>query len=83
MISTKPLKSSPGFFLLPSPHQPDWRLRQLPAETQEDEAGEAESEVEILNRYHEAEAEANQPAAVRVECVEAGKVTSEGDEADL
>ena len=47
-----------------SPLQPDWRLRQPPAETQEDEAGEAEGEVEILDRYHEAEAEANQPAAV-------------------
>ena len=83
VISAEPLKCFSSSFLIPFPHQPNWRLGQPPAEEEEYEAGEAEGEVEILDRDDEADAEAEQPATVTVEGVEAGEMTSVGDQADL
>ena len=82
-MSSEPLKNFSSSFFISFPHQPDWRLGKPPAEEEEYEAGKAEAEVEILNRDHEAEAEAEQPATVTVEGVEAGQMTSVGDQADL
>ena len=83
VISAEPLKCFSSSFLIPFPHQPNWRLGQPPAEEEEHDAREAEGEVEILDRDHEANAETEQPAAVTVKGVEAGQVTSVGDQADL
>ena len=83
IVSANTLEICPSFLLLPSPYQPDRRLRQPPGEDQEDEGGDAGDEVEILDGDYEAETEADQLSCVYTARVEAVELISAGDGGDL
>ena len=81
--ASEPLECPPRLPLPAPPQQPRRGLGQPPAQHEEEEAGRGEGGVVELDGHREAQAEAEQPAAVGVEGVEGGEVAAESDEADL
>ena len=70
--SPEPRQSQASIALPASSHQPDWRLWQQPAETEEDDTEEAEDGVVEVDRDDQANAETKHPANVNAVSVEGG-----------
>ena len=70
--SPEPRQSQASITLPASSHQPDWRLWQQPAETEEDDTEEAEGGVVEVDGDDQTQAETQQPANVDTVSVEGG-----------
>ena len=81
--SPEPRQSQSSITLSASSHQPDWRLWQQPAETEEDDTEEAEGGVVEVDGDDQANAETQEPAQAGAALVEGGQRIPVADEANL
>ena len=71
--SPEPRQSQASIALPASSHQPDWRLWQQPAETEEDDTEEAEGGVVEVDGDDQAHTETQHPAQVDTASIEGGQ----------